>query len=225
MLCFTSPTRKRFARWGERPRETSASAEYRLAGSLAPPFIAAQRLDDFVLRGVDVLVFIHENESEFFAPAPGDFSRRAGFKIPEQLQGELLQIVKIQDAIGALAVGKSHPEFPRQPEQRRHVAAHPVPIFGQRVRSILDRGERGEKFRLVKEIFQRLAERGFSFRRPATICGNDLLQNSGGGFAGDVGGTGLRLVVSSVAPDTFVGREIRRDAGFGRRDACSTLTA
>jgi hypothetical protein len=55
-----------------------------------------------------------------------------------------------------------------------------------------------------------------------------------------VGGTGLRPVVSGVAPETgardcnvrlfsiarachWISRKIRRDAGFDRRDACSTF--
>ena len=137
MLCFTSPTRKRL------PLEcadTFALCERRRVAALQ--MFTAQRLDDFILRGVDVLVFVHENEAQFFAPA---FRRGRWFvrrKIPEQLQGELFQIVKIQDAVVALASGEAHGKFLRQPEQRRHVAANPVPILGQRVIAIFDRGER-----------------------------------------------------------------------------------
>ena len=127
--------------------------------------VASKRLDDFVLRGVDVLIFVHEHEPDFFAPLPGNRCWFVRAKIPEQLQGELLQIVKIQNPVVAFARRESRGKMLCQLQQRAHGTTYPIPILGKRVAVILDRGERIQKLGVGKKFLQWFAESGFFARR------------------------------------------------------------
>ena len=103
--------------------------------------------------------------------------------IPKQFQGELFQVVKIQNAISAFALGEFSTEFLRQLQQRGHVAANPIPVLGQRIAAAFCRHERMQKRGLGKKNFKRLPQRGFLFRRPVAVGGNDLFQNASNVFA------------------------------------------
>ena len=159
MLCFTSPTRKRFA--------------------AAPSRLKA--CDDFVLRGVDVLIFVHENEAQFFAPAFGRRRRFVRGKIPEQFQARIVP-------------SRENPERRRRVCGRRIFAANSCAsrnnvIMWPRTQfqssasgsvPFLTVASDGEKFRLFEKCFQ-AAWRSFpalplADNWPVTVSGSDLFQ-------------------------------------------------
>ena len=75
---------------------------------------AAERLEDGVLRFVDVLIFIHKNETKLFAPMLGDgrgLFRRA---VPQETKGMLFQVVKIHQSLLAFGIGERDAKFARQ---------------------------------------------------------------------------------------------------------------
>src|SRR5262249_23751037 len=97
---------------------------------------ATERLDDLVLRGVDVLVLIHEYQAKFPGPLLGEAGGLASLAVPKQAQSMLLDVVKIQQTQLTLVLAKGAVEFPRQPQQGGHLAADPVPVLVQRIGSV-----------------------------------------------------------------------------------------
>ena len=94
--------------------------------------------------------------------------------------------MKIQNAVVAFPLGEARGKVLRQPQQRRHLAADPVPILGQRVAAIFDRSDRGEKFCLVKNIAECRAQfSSIAFGiTGGQIGGSNLPQNFRREFAG-----------------------------------------
>ena len=76
---------------------------------------AAERFDDLVLGGVDVLVLIHEHPAKLPAPLLRDASGLVGLPVPKQAQSMLLEVVKIQQTELMLVLAESVVELPHQP--------------------------------------------------------------------------------------------------------------
>ena len=112
--------------------------------------VMAQRLDDGVLGGVDVLAFVHENMLEPLAPLLGDLV--AG----QYLQRQLLQIRKVNPARSPLGGRKLRAECPRQLQQCPHRFAGQVPLFNQWVGAFI-RKPAGQFRRLFKKFLQQPA--------------------------------------------------------------------
>src|SRR5260221_11758034 len=89
--------------------------------------LAAERLDDSILCCVDVLVFVHKNKLEFFLPFTGDRGRLAVSIVPEQTQGVLLEVVKIQHSQFAFIFRESRTKLAGQFQERFHLAPDPLP--------------------------------------------------------------------------------------------------
>ena len=123
--------------------------------------LARQGLDDGFLRAVNVLEFIHKNEAQFPPPWQGDLA--GAFLVPQQAQGELLQVLKIHAAGVALGQGESGVETPGGLQQRQHGRARPIPVFRQRVRPVRQGANRLQKIRLVKKILDGIAPPAFGF--------------------------------------------------------------
>ena len=91
---------------------------------------AAERFDDSILRCVNVLIFVHKNILKFLPPLAGDRGRLAGSVVPEQSQGVLLQVVKIQHSQFAFVFGEGITKLAGQFQQRFHLAPGPLPVLG-----------------------------------------------------------------------------------------------
>ena len=112
---------------------------------------STKHLDDFVLGSVDVLVFVDEDEPEFFAPMAGDGCGLAGDRIPQESESELFKVVEIQGAELAFGLGESLAELGGKTDQRGHLRANPVPVLSQGIEAVRRGEERAQESGLIEE--------------------------------------------------------------------------
>src|SRR6188474_2099781 len=107
MLCFTSPTRNRFASLPSRPTAC------RMASCAAlMSWYSSTKINLNLRRQSSATAVVAE----------------------KKIEGKLLKVMKVQRCVVALQTRVLTREFLGQSEQRFHLAAHPLPIFGERVR-------------------------------------------------------------------------------------------
>src|SRR5690606_361570 len=118
---------------------------------------AAERGEDEVLGAVDVLVFVHEDEFDAPLPLARERRRGVGVVVPEEFDGELLEVGEIDDGGGAAGGGELVCELIEEVEHGEGVVPRPLPILLERVDSRVRVGEvfaellrlRGELVELV----------------------------------------------------------------------------
>ena len=154
IFCRASLGRNR-GRFSDRQggNDKCSASRRRRENGLRPRRRGSRRGDDFILRGIDVLIFVHENKAKFFAPAFGD---RQSVFLCQNSKAVSTRIVP----------GHENPERRRRVCVRKnlrknscasrnnvfHVAANPIPIFSQRIVAIFNRRERIQKCGILKKI-------------------------------------------------------------------------
>ncbi len=103
---------------------------------------SAEALKDAVLGAVDVLDFVDADMVEVGLPLAGEAGGLAGVGIPEQAQGELLEVGEIDDRGGAAGLGEALVEFIHQFQEGDAVVAAPIPILVEGVGVAIDGGRR-----------------------------------------------------------------------------------
>ena len=133
--------------------------------------IAADGAENRVLRGVDVLILVHENMRETRAPTQPNSCGRFRICIPKQSQSELFEVRKIHASGFTLGPCKVRAEVAHQSQQGQHLMPRPFPILSQRINAIGIGGERVKKFRFGEAIIEDIAHfacvtvRPFGFER------------------------------------------------------------
>ncbi len=137
---------------------------------------ATQRGEDGVLRGVDVLIFVHEDVREPALPGRGNPG------LAQQFERVLFEVAKVHAAKLAFARGKLSGELAFELQQREHGLPRPFPILHQRIMRVV-RPECGEKRDFIEEGFERVAKFSFRATRPVfrAIRGGDNAHRFAGG--------------------------------------------
>ena len=148
---------------GADPRDAShANATVRTVA------LAAQRSEDGVLRGGDVLILVHEYVMQPIAPLTRDGAGPVCRRIAQQTQGKLLQIGEVHAAQFALGASEFNGELPRQPKQRGHVMPRVLPVLDERVAPLCGRkGPQKPGFR--EELFETIADSLNGTARPVAL--------------------------------------------------------
>ena len=142
-----------------------------------------------VLRGVDVLILVHENVRQPLAPTQRDGRWRRGLRVPKQAQRELFKIGKVHASRLALGLSEGRTEIARQSQQRQHLMPRPFPILRERIKAVGCGRERVEEFRFRKTVIEDIAHFACVTVRPLCLerfcdgheCFSDLFQRRFGG--------------------------------------------
>ena len=129
--------------------------------------LPAQSLDDFILRGVNVLILIDEHEAQLLTPFLSDLSGTICVRGPQQPQGVLFQVVKIHHPQLTFRKEELFAELLREPQQGQHLRPNPTPIFHERIPLFVPGRQRVKKLGFIFKIFQRLEP--FVFLTPGTF--------------------------------------------------------
>jgi len=138
---------------------------------------AAEALEDAILSAVDVLVFVDADEIENRLPLLGESGGLLTGGVPEELQGELFEVGKIDDRGGAAGFGERALEFADQFEQSHDVVTAPIPVLVEGVPWFLVKDGREQFVQgpgLVKQLLQGLQPAGgFAFLKAGLVTGFD----------------------------------------------------
>ena len=106
----------------------------------------------------------------------GDGRGLIGGEVPQQLQCELFEVMKVHDARLAFGLIETGGKLPRQMEQRRHRPTRPFPILGQRFGTFGRDSERREEGGFLEESFEQRLKFGFLSLRPHFARRDHLFQ-------------------------------------------------